>query len=73
MPNSDLAKKSEFSAWLVAMGHGRGRISDRQAAELLGLSRKTVRIYREGATLPLHIRLGMAAVAFGLPAWRRAA
>lgn len=73
MSTSDVAKKSEFTAWLVAMGHGQGPISDRRAAKLLGLSRNTVRTYREGAELSFNTRLSMAAVAFGLPAWRRAA
>ena len=73
MGQVEAPQKTDFAAWLVLMGRGRGRISDRAASRVLGLSRGTVKAYREGAPVPRHIALACAALAFGLPPWRRAA
>lgn len=62
----------DFRSWLQTMGRGGRALSDRQAAESLGSSRSTVRGYREGAVkIPRHVALACAALAFGLPPWRR--
>ena len=73
MGQGDTPQKNDFAAWLVLMGRGQGRISDRAASRALGLSRRTVKAYREGAQVPVHIALACSALAFGLPPWRRAA
>lgn len=56
----------DFSAWIEHMGY-----SDREVTRQLGLgSRNTVAKYKtEGA--PAYIGLACAALAFGLPAWRK--
>lgn len=55
----------DFNAWLDHMG-----ISGLEAARRLGVSKNTVPRYKiEGA--PLHIGLACAALAFGLPPWRK--
>lgn len=57
----------DFSAWIEHMGY-----SGREAARQLGLANDSVVKYkREGA--PLHVALACAALAFGLPPWKRVA
>jgi hypothetical protein len=56
----------DFNAWLAHM-----KLNDAQATRALGLgSRNTLVKYKaEGA--PGYIALACAALAYGLPAWRR--
>lgn len=55
----------DFAAWLEHMG-----FNILQASARLGMSRNTVARYmKEGA--PVSVGLACAALAFGLPAWRR--
>lgn len=57
----------DFGAWIDHMGW-----SDSEVARQLDLSRNSVAKYRkEGA--PANIALACAALAFGLPGWRRVA
>lgn len=52
-----------FCSWLNRM-----KLSDSAAAESLGMSRNTIRGYREGtAQIPKHVALACAAISFGLP------
>lgn len=62
---------TEFGEWTKRMGRNGRPISDRDAARRLGLSRGTIRSYREGGRVPLYVLLACSALAFGLPAWRR--
>lgn len=55
----------DFAAWLDHMG-----LSDAAAARALELSRNSVAKYKI-AGAPRHVALACAALAFGLPAWRR--
>lgn len=55
----------DFAAWIDHMN-----ISDAEAARRLDIARNSVAKYRrEGA--PGYIGLACAALAFGLPTWRR--
>ncbi|PIE07539.1 MAG: hypothetical protein CSA74_06950 [Rhodobacterales bacterium] len=57
----------DFNAWMDHMG-----FSGLEAARQLGIGKNTVPTYRrEGA--PKHIALACAALAFGLPPWRKVA
>lgn len=57
----------DFTAWMEHMN-----FNDSTAARALGISRTSVIKYKaDGA--PLSIGLACAALAFGLPAWRKVA
>jgi len=57
-----------FRAWLDRMGGPRRAMSDRAAAEALGMSRNTIKAYKDGtAEVPKVVALACAALAFGLP------
>ena len=61
---------TDFEAWLVHMGGGAKRLPDKAAAELLGVSRATVKAYRTGASpMPLVTALACSSLACGVPAW----
>lgn len=63
---------ADFESWLLHMGGGAKRISDKTASELLGIARNTVRAYRIGKyPVPLTVWLAAAALALGLPPWSR--
>lgn len=55
----------DFNAWLKHVGY-----SDRKAARALGISRSTVKNYRERGG-PRYLGLTCSAIAFGLPEWRK--
>lgn len=65
----------DFKAWRAAMG-----LSQRAAAETLGLSRGTVENYERGhlvdgrpSLIPKTVGLACAALAAGLDVWRKGA
>lgn len=67
MDTQDRMTGEDFQAWADHM-----EFNDSQVARTLDLSRNTVVKYkREGA--PAYIGFACAAIAFGLPMWRRAA
>lgn len=60
-------KPEDFTAWREHMGLNRTK-----AAEALGLGRNMPQRYEDGeAEIPLYIALACAALAFGLPPYRK--
>jgi len=57
-----------FKAWLGRMGGPKRPMSDRAAAEALGMSRNSIKAYKDGtAEVPKVVALACAALAYGLP------
>lgn len=57
----------EFKAWREHMGFNRS-----EAARQLGLGRNMPQRYEdEGVEIPRYVALACAALAFGLPPWRK--
>ena len=55
---------NDFCAWLEHMGY-----SDSEAERKLGVTRKTIRGWREKGA-PHYIALAASALAYGLPPWK---
>lgn len=60
-------QKEDFVAWRQLKGFNRT-----EAAAALGLSRNMPQKYEDGeAEIPLYVALACAALAYGLPPWRK--
>jgi hypothetical protein len=61
---------TDFLAWRIHMNRKERPLSERDTAEMLGASRTAIRGWStKGA--PRYIALACAALAYGLPEWRR--
>lgn len=56
----------DFIAWRGVLGFNRAEASRR-----LGIAPNTVTAYERGQPIPLYVALACAALAYGLPPWRR--